>query len=50
MEDSTMVEEEDTKRFDSVNGGNEEDNQPDPDESLMMNAGNGRVWLVKVCL
>ena len=48
MEDSTMVEEEDSKQFDSVNGGNEEDNQPDPDEPLMMDAGNGRVWLVKV--
>ena len=43
-----MVEEEDSKQFDSVNGGNEEDNQPDPDEPLMMDAGNGRVWLVKV--
>ena len=42
-----MVEEEDAKRFD-VNGGNEDDNQPDPDEPLMMDAGNGRVWLVKV--
>ena len=48
MEDTTMVEEEDSKQFDSVNGGNEEDNQPDPDEPLMMDAGNGRVWLVKV--
>ncbi|PIL35304.1 transcription factor [Ganoderma sinense ZZ0214-1] len=48
MEDTTMVEEEDSKQFDSVNGGNEEDNQPDPDEPLMMDAGNGRVWLVKI--
>ena len=43
-----MIEEEDTKRFDSVHGGMDEDNQPDPDEPLMMDAGNGRVWLVKV--
>ncbi|EJF58635.1 transcription initiation factor IIF beta subunit [Dichomitus squalens LYAD-421 SS1] len=42
-----MVEEEDSKRFDSVNGENE-DSQPDPDEPLMMDAGNGRVWLVKI--
>ena len=43
-----MMEEEDTKRFDSVHGGNDEDNQPDPDEPLMMDTGHGRVWLVKV--
>ena len=48
MDDTTMMEEEDTKRFDSVHGGNDEDNQPDPDEALMMDSGNGRVWLVKV--
>ncbi|EMD31465.1 hypothetical protein CERSUDRAFT_119685 [Gelatoporia subvermispora B] len=46
MDDTVM--DEDTKRFDAVNGGNEEDNQPDPDESLMMETGNGRVWLVKI--
>ena len=28
---------------------NEEDSQPDPDEQLMLDQGNGRVWLVKVC-
>ena len=48
MDDTTMMEEEDSKRFDSVHGGNDEDNQPDPDEPLTMDAGNGRVWLVKV--
>lgn len=48
MEDTTMIEEEDSKQFDAVNGGHEEDNQPDPDESLMMDTGDGRVWLVKV--
>ena len=26
----------------------EEDSQPDPDEQLMLDQGNGRVWLVKV--
>jgi transcription initiation factor TFIIF subunit beta len=26
----------------------EEDSQPDPDEHLMLDQGNGRVWLVKV--
>jgi len=40
--------EEDTKQFDAVNGPHEEDTQPDPDEPLMMDAGNGRVWLVKI--
>ncbi|KAH9924104.1 transcription initiation factor IIF beta subunit [Amylocystis lapponica] len=34
--------------FDSVNAANDDDNQPDPDESLIMDAGNGRVWLVKI--
>ena len=46
--DDTAMDDEDTKRFDSVHGGNDEDNQPDPDEALMMDSGNGRVWLVKV--
>ncbi|KAI0754556.1 transcription initiation factor IIF, beta subunit-domain-containing protein [Daedaleopsis nitida] len=48
MEDTTMIEEEDSKQFDSVQGGHEEDNLPDPDEPLMMDAGDGRVWLVKI--
>jgi hypothetical protein len=26
----------------------EEETQPDPDEQLMLEQGNGRVWLVKV--
>ncbi|KAF4615823.1 hypothetical protein D9613_012434 [Agrocybe pediades] len=26
----------------------EDDSQPDPDESLMLDQGNGRVWLVKI--
>ena len=45
--DEPMVEE-DSKQFDSVNGAQDEDNQPDPDEPLMMDTGHGRVWLVKV--
>ncbi|KAI9061195.1 hypothetical protein FKP32DRAFT_1576737 [Trametes sanguinea] len=45
--DESVVEE-DTKRFDSVHGGHDEDNQPDPDEPLMMDAGLGKVWLVKI--
>ncbi|PCH39350.1 hypothetical protein WOLCODRAFT_141199 [Wolfiporia cocos MD-104 SS10] len=45
--DEPMVED-DSKQFDSVNGGQDEDNQPDPDETLMMETGNGRVWLVKI--
>jgi len=27
---------------------NDEETQPDPDEELMLDKGNGRVWLVKV--
>ncbi|KAI0671342.1 transcription initiation factor IIF, beta subunit-domain-containing protein [Trametes maxima] len=46
MEDTVM--EEDTKRFDAVHGGADEDTQPDPDEQLMMDAGLGKVWLVKI--
>lgn len=42
------VADEDTKQFDAVNGTHDEDTQPDPDEPLMMDAGNGRVWLVKI--
>ncbi|RPD59703.1 transcription initiation factor IIF, beta subunit [Lentinus tigrinus ALCF2SS1-6] len=48
MEDTTMVEEEDTKQFDSVHGGHDEDHQPDPQEELIMDSGDGRVWLVKI--
>ncbi|KAI0950676.1 hypothetical protein AcW1_007923 [Taiwanofungus camphoratus] len=46
MEDPII--EEDSKRFDSINTTQDEDTQPDPDEPLMMDAGNGRVWLVKI--
>lgn len=28
----------------------EDDLLPDPDETLMLNQGHGKVWLVKVCL
>ena len=44
-----MVEEEDKKQFDAVNGTQDAETEPDPDESLIMDSGNGRVWLVKVC-
>lgn len=40
--------EDEKKPFDSVVGGNEEETQPDPDEHIMLESGNGRVWLVKV--
>ncbi|OBZ66169.1 Cytochrome c [Grifola frondosa] len=46
--DDAMIEDEDSKQFDAVNAANEEDSQPDPDEPLMMDSGNGRVWLVKI--
>ena len=29
--------------------GNEEESQPDPDEILRLDAGSGRIWLMKVC-
>lgn len=45
--DDVAVEDE-KKPFDSEEKQHEEDAQPDPDEPLMMDAGNGRVWLVKV--
>ncbi|KAI9568177.1 transcription initiation factor IIF, beta subunit-domain-containing protein [Boletus coccyginus] len=38
--------EEDKKRFEPE-ASHEEDTQPDPDEELMLDRGNGRVWLVK---
>ena len=43
-----MVEEEDKKQFDAINGAEDAETEPDPDESLIMDSGNGRVWLVKV--
>lgn len=41
----------DEKKFDADNAGrNDDDDQmPDPDEPLMLDQGNGRVWMVKVC-
>lgn len=47
MEDVAM--EDEKKPFDAEHAGNEDDTQPDPDEELIMQANNGRVWLVKVC-
>ncbi|KAI6148283.1 transcription initiation factor IIF, beta subunit-domain-containing protein [Pisolithus thermaeus] len=38
---------EDEKKFD-VEAQQEEETQPDPDEELMLDRGNGRVWLVKI--
>jgi hypothetical protein len=39
--------EEESKPFE-VDDHHEDDTQPDPDENLMLEQGNGRVWLVKV--
>lgn len=39
--------EDDKKTFDAENA-QDDDAQPDPDEHLMLDQGNGRVWLVKV--
>ena len=47
MDDLTV--EDDKKRFEPE-GPHEEDSQPDPDEELMLDRGNGRVWLVKVSI
>ncbi|KAI0696943.1 transcription initiation factor IIF, beta subunit [Cytidiella melzeri] len=46
MEDAVMDDEK--KPFDAENPGNEDDTQPDPDEELIMQANNGRVWIVKI--
>lgn len=48
MEEPVVGEEEDKKQFDAINGGQDAETEPDPDESLIMDSGNGRVWLVKV--
>ena len=48
MEDVAM--DDDKKQFDAELGGQDDDSQPDPDESLIMESGNGRVWLVKVLI
>ncbi|KAF8878292.1 transcription initiation factor IIF, beta subunit [Infundibulicybe gibba] len=45
MDDSAI--DDDKKPFDAE-GGVDEDSQPDPDEHLMLDQGNGRVWLVKI--
>lgn len=45
--DDIAVEDE-KKPFDSVVGGHDEDTQPDPDEQIMTESGNGRVWMVKI--
>jgi len=39
--------EDDKKPFDAETA-QDDDAQPDPDEHLMLDQGNGRVWLVKV--
>ena len=46
--DDTAMEDE-KKPFDAEHV-NDDDVQPDPDEELIMQANNGRVWLVKVCI
>ncbi|TFY63542.1 hypothetical protein EVJ58_g3198 [Rhodofomes roseus] len=46
--DEPTVEEEDKKQFDSIHASQDAEAEPDPDESLIMDSGNGRVWLVKV--
>lgn len=42
-----LIVEEDKRRLEPE-ATHEEDTQPDPDEELMLDRGNGRVWLVKV--
>lgn len=42
-----MEVEEEKKPFDAETA-QDEDAQPDPDEHLMLDQGNGRIWLVKV--
>ncbi|PFH47082.1 hypothetical protein AMATHDRAFT_68486 [Amanita thiersii Skay4041] len=41
------VEDDDKKPFDAELG-HDDDSQPDPEEHLMLDQGNGRVWMVKV--
>jgi transcription initiation factor TFIIF subunit beta len=45
MED---VVEDEKKPFDALGGHNDEDSLPDPDEHIMLESGQGRVWLVKI--
>ncbi|KAH9037318.1 transcription initiation factor IIF, beta subunit-domain-containing protein [Lactarius hengduanensis] len=46
MDDPAVDEEK--KPFDELGGHNEDDSQPDPDEHIMLESGQGRVWLVKI--
>jgi hypothetical protein len=41
------VVDDDKKSFDAETA-QDEDSQPDPEEHLMLDQGNGRIWLVKV--
>lgn len=45
---ASMEEVEDDKKVFEPNDNHEDDALPDPDEQLMLDQGNGRVWLVKV--
>ncbi|KAK2464601.1 hypothetical protein APHAL10511_003390 [Amanita phalloides] len=42
------VEDDEKKPFDAELNGQDDDSQPDPDEHLMLDQGNGRVWMVKI--
>ena len=42
------VVDDDKKPFDAETA-QDEDSQPDPEEHLLLDQGNGRIWLVKVC-
>lgn len=46
--DETSVEDE--KKPFEAEGAVEEETMPDPDEELLLDSGNGRVWLVKVSI
>ena len=46
MDDAAVDDEK--KPFDALGGNNDDDTQPDPDEHIMLESGQGRVWLVKV--
>ena len=41
------VVEDDKKAFEAETA-QDDDSQPDPEEHLMLDQGNGRIWLVKV--
>lgn len=45
-----MDETEDDKKPFDVELGHDDDSQPDPDETLMLDQGGGKCWLVKVGL